>query len=113
MSHDAIHRTIFADTKVGVESVADRRIAPGVGVAVATMKFGPVMIPSGQRFVPPQHPPALASGSVEDRSVIAGEQQALCPSTLEYALRSPPLSMTATSGKARLGQSLAVLLARS
>ena len=48
--HDTIHRTIFAKTEMSVESVVIRLIAPGVAVAVATMKFGPVIIPSGQEI---------------------------------------------------------------
>jgi uncharacterized protein (TIGR02246 family) len=48
--HDAIHRTIFAKTEMSVESVVIRAIAPDVAIAVATMKFGPVIIPSGQEI---------------------------------------------------------------
>lgn len=48
--HDTIHRTIFAKTEMSVESAVVRVIAPDVSVAVATMKFGPVIIPSGQEI---------------------------------------------------------------
>ena len=48
--HDTIHRTIFAKTEMSVESAVIRVIAPDVAVAVATMKFGPVIIPSGQEI---------------------------------------------------------------
>ena len=48
--HDTIHRTIFAKTEMSVESAVIRLIAPDVAVAVATMKFGPVIIPSGQEI---------------------------------------------------------------
>ncbi len=48
--HDAIHRTIFAKTEMSVESAVVRVIAPDVAVAVATMMFGPVIIPSGQEI---------------------------------------------------------------
>lgn len=46
--HDTIHRTIFAKTTMNVEKTSVRGIAPDVAIAVATMKFGPVTIPSGQ-----------------------------------------------------------------
>jgi uncharacterized protein (TIGR02246 family) len=46
--HDAIHRTIVAKTNMSVEDTVIRAIAPGVAVAVATMKFGPTITPSGQ-----------------------------------------------------------------
>lgn len=45
--HDAIHRTIFADTRVRMDGVEVRGVAPGVALAVATMTFGPVTTPSG------------------------------------------------------------------
>jgi uncharacterized protein (TIGR02246 family) len=48
--HDTIHRTIFAKTEMSVESALIRVIAPDVAVAVATMQFGPVIIPSGQEI---------------------------------------------------------------
>ena len=48
--HDTIHRTIFAKTEMSVESAVIRAIVPDVAVAVATMKFGPVIIPSGQEI---------------------------------------------------------------
>ena len=48
--HDTIHRTIFAKTEMSVEHTVIRAIAPDVAVAVATMKFGPVIIPSGQEL---------------------------------------------------------------
>src|SRR4051812_25395841 len=48
--HDTIHRTIFANTKMSVESVLIRVIASDVAIAVAAMKFGPVIIPSGQEI---------------------------------------------------------------
>ncbi len=48
--HDTIHRTIFAKTEMSVESAVMRVIAPDVAVAVATMKFGPVIVPSGQEI---------------------------------------------------------------
>ena len=47
--HDTIHRTIFAKTSMTVEETAIRPIAPNVAVAVATMTFGPVITPTGQR----------------------------------------------------------------
>jgi uncharacterized protein (TIGR02246 family) len=46
--HDTIHRTIFAKTSMTVEDIAIRPIAPNVAVAVATMTFGPVILPTGQ-----------------------------------------------------------------
>ena len=46
--HDAIHRTIFAKTDMSIQDTAIRAIAPGVAIAVATMTFGPVIIPSGE-----------------------------------------------------------------
>jgi uncharacterized protein (TIGR02246 family) len=49
--HDIIHRTIFAKTQMSVESVEVRPIAPGAAVGVATMKFGPVIIPSGHELL--------------------------------------------------------------
>src|SRR5688500_3515021 len=48
--HDTTRRTIFAKTEISIESVVTRVIAPDVAVAVATMKFGPVIIPSGQEI---------------------------------------------------------------
>ncbi len=48
--HDTIHRTIFAKTDMSVEDTAIRAIAPDVAVAVATMTFGPVVIPSGEEL---------------------------------------------------------------
>jgi uncharacterized protein (TIGR02246 family) len=48
--HDTIHRTIFANTSMSIEGVVVRAIASDVAVAVATMKFGPVIIPSGQEL---------------------------------------------------------------
>ena len=48
--HDTIHRTIFAKTEMSVEHAVIRAIAPDVAVAVATMKFGPVIVPSGQEL---------------------------------------------------------------
>jgi uncharacterized protein (TIGR02246 family) len=47
--HDTIHRTIFAKTSMTVEETAIRPIAPNVAVAVATMTFGPVITPTGQK----------------------------------------------------------------
>jgi uncharacterized protein (TIGR02246 family) len=47
--HDTIHRTIFAKTSMTVEETAVRPIAPNVAVAVATMTFGPVITPTGQK----------------------------------------------------------------
>jgi uncharacterized protein (TIGR02246 family) len=46
--HATIHRTIFAKTEMGVDQTFVRSVAPNVAIAVATMKFGPVTIPSGQ-----------------------------------------------------------------
>ena len=46
--HDTLHRTIFAKTEMSVESSLIRAITPDVAIAVATMKFGPVTLPSGQ-----------------------------------------------------------------
>jgi uncharacterized protein (TIGR02246 family) len=46
--HDNIHRTIFAKTTAAADSVLTRSIAPGVALAVATMRFGPVTMPTGQ-----------------------------------------------------------------
>ena len=46
--HDALHRTIFAKTTMRVENTSIRAVAPDVAIAVATMKFAPVTIPSGQ-----------------------------------------------------------------
>jgi uncharacterized protein (TIGR02246 family) len=45
--HDNIHRTIFAETRVRIDSVEVRGIVPGAALAVATMMFGPVITPSG------------------------------------------------------------------
>ena len=47
--HDTIHRTIFENTSMTVEETAIRPIAPNVAVAVATMTFGPVITPTGQK----------------------------------------------------------------
>jgi uncharacterized protein (TIGR02246 family) len=47
--HDTIHRTIFANTSMSVEQTAIRSVAPNVAVAVATMTFGPVITPTGQK----------------------------------------------------------------
>jgi uncharacterized protein (TIGR02246 family) len=47
--HDTIHRTIFAKTSMTVEETAIRPIAPNVAVVVATMTFGPVITPTGQK----------------------------------------------------------------
>jgi len=46
--HDTIHRTIFSKTSMSVVDIAIRPIAPGVALAVATMKFGPVISPKGE-----------------------------------------------------------------
>ena len=46
--HDTIHRTIFAKTDMIVLDTTARSLAPGVAVVVATMKFGPVISPTGQ-----------------------------------------------------------------
>jgi len=46
--HENIHRTIFAKTAAAADTVLTRSIGPGVAVAVATMRFGPVTMPSGQ-----------------------------------------------------------------
>lgn len=46
--HDTIHRTICAHTDMAVDQTLVRAIAPNVAIAVATMKFGPTMNPSGQ-----------------------------------------------------------------
>ncbi|MDZ4688940.1 MAG: SgcJ/EcaC family oxidoreductase [Planctomycetaceae bacterium] len=46
--HDTIHRTVFAKTDMSVDQTLVRAIAPDVAIAVATMKFGPVTIPSGE-----------------------------------------------------------------
>ena len=46
--HSTIHRTIFAKTDMSVDKVLVRSIAPGVALAVATMKFSPVTIPTGE-----------------------------------------------------------------
>ncbi len=46
--HAAIHRTIFAKTSMTVEKTSVRAIDPNTAIAVATMKFGPVPMPSGQ-----------------------------------------------------------------
>jgi uncharacterized protein (TIGR02246 family) len=48
--HDTIHRTIFAKTDMSVEGTVVRALAPDVAVVVATMKFGPVVMPSGQEL---------------------------------------------------------------
>lgn len=48
--HDTIHRTIFAKTDMSIEDTMIQAIAPDVAVAVATMKFGPVTIPSGEEL---------------------------------------------------------------
>ena len=48
--HDSLHRTIFAKTKMSVDSAVVRVIAPDVAVAVATMTFGPVITPTGQEI---------------------------------------------------------------
>ncbi|MBA3754574.1 MAG: SgcJ/EcaC family oxidoreductase [Nitrospira sp.] len=48
--HDTIHRTIFSKTQMSIESTVIRSIAPGVVVAVATMKFGPVTAPTGEQI---------------------------------------------------------------
>jgi uncharacterized protein (TIGR02246 family) len=46
--HDTIHRTIAAKSEMSVEETLIRAIAPGVAVAVATMKFSPAITPSGE-----------------------------------------------------------------
>ena len=46
--HSTIHRTVFAKTDMSVNKVLVRSIAPGVALAVATMKFGPVTMPTGE-----------------------------------------------------------------
>lgn len=46
--HSTIHRTVFAKTDMGVEKILVRSIAPGVALAVATMKVGPVTTPTGE-----------------------------------------------------------------
>lgn len=46
--HDAIHRTICAETTMHVDNVIVRFIDPGVAIAVATMRFAPAPTPSGQ-----------------------------------------------------------------
>lgn len=48
--HDSIHRTIFAKTRMSVMQADVRCIAPNVAVVVATMMFGPVVIPTGQEL---------------------------------------------------------------
>lgn len=48
--HDTIHRTIFAKTGMSVLQAEIRCIAPDVAVVVATMIFGPVVIPTGQEL---------------------------------------------------------------
>ena len=47
--HDAIHRTVFANTGMSIEGVTVRPLTPDVAVAVTTMKFGPHVSPSGQK----------------------------------------------------------------
>jgi uncharacterized protein (TIGR02246 family) len=37
--HDNIHRTIFAKTTMHVDSATIRPVAPGVAIAVASMRF--------------------------------------------------------------------------
>ena len=46
--HDTIHRTVFAKTEMSVDQTLVRAVAPNVAMAVATMKFGPVVMPSGE-----------------------------------------------------------------
>ena len=46
--HSTIHRTIFAKTDMGVAKTLVRSVTPGVALAVATMKFGPITIPTGE-----------------------------------------------------------------
>ena len=46
--HDTIHRTIFANTDMSIDTATLRAIAPDVTAAVATMRFGPVITPNGQ-----------------------------------------------------------------
>ena len=46
--HENIHRTVFAKTNMTIETMQVRAIAPNVAIAVATMKFSPVTIPSGE-----------------------------------------------------------------
>ena len=46
--HSTIHRTIVAKTDMSVEKILVRSIAPGVALAVATMKFGPTATPTGE-----------------------------------------------------------------
>jgi uncharacterized protein (TIGR02246 family) len=46
--HEAILRTALSKATLEVLSLDVRGIAPGVAIAVAIMKFGPLIIPSGQ-----------------------------------------------------------------
>lgn len=46
--HDTIHRTVFAKTTMSVDKTSVRAVDPDVALAVATMKFGPVVTPTGQ-----------------------------------------------------------------
>ena len=46
--HSTIHRTIFAKTDMSVDRILVRLIDPRVALAVATMKFAPVTIPTGE-----------------------------------------------------------------
>ena len=46
--HDTIHRTVFAKTDMNFDEILVRAAAPNVAIAVATMKFGPVVIPTGE-----------------------------------------------------------------
>ncbi len=48
--HAALHRTIFAKTEMSVESAVLRAIAQDAAVAVATMTFAPVVMPSGHEI---------------------------------------------------------------
>lgn len=46
--HDTIHRTVFAKTQMAVFKTLVRAVAPDVAIAVATMKFAPCIMPSGE-----------------------------------------------------------------
>jgi uncharacterized protein (TIGR02246 family) len=48
--HDTIHRTVSAKTSMSVEDTSIRSVAPDVAVAVATMRFGPSIDPTGKEI---------------------------------------------------------------
>jgi uncharacterized protein (TIGR02246 family) len=48
--HDTLLRTALAKTRVQIASLRAREIAPGVAIAVATMKFGPLIVPTGEEL---------------------------------------------------------------